>query len=260
MQKLKRIITAFIPRIVKVRRERSPEKSLANETHDLIDKAVFWWKYDQYAKVKRFKHLRLFGFTLLKWPYYETIEGNYWKPANDIVQLVKEMQESGIISTLDEYSKIFEPGCNVGRNLYYLQQEFNCEVVGLDISEKAIEIAEQKIWKGRRRYKFCVDNALTTDFFNKLDNNTFDLVITRGHLMHIPLSDAKRKYVETLKRIGRTLVILEPVREGLHEIHLYQDGTYCLSWDDWALEYGLREYRSPTVSSFGGGTRVFFSG
>ena len=32
-----------------------------------------------------------------------------------------------------------------------------------------------------------------------------------GHLMPIPISEAKRKYIQELKRIGKHLVLIEPV-------------------------------------------------
>jgi SAM-dependent methyltransferase len=229
------------------------------EGNDYGEKAGKWWKYDEYTKVERALKLKWLGITWLSFSYRQSILGNYWKPAKDIVELVKEMRIKGLIPMIDERSRIFEPGCNVGRNLYYLQEEFNCECVGIDLSEKAIQIAEQKIWKGKKKHTFYVGNCLTTDFFAKTDDRTFDLVFTRWHLIHIPRSIVKRKYVENLKRIGKTFVILEPVKKGCSRIEFYHDGAYCLSWDEWAEEYGLAEYHSPLVSSLGGGTKVFFS-
>jgi len=256
---LKNMIETIIPKIVKVRREKNCQNPLSfpTENDDLVNDAVSWWKNDQYAKVKRFRHVRWLGRTIFKLPYYETIEGNYFKPSDDIVNIIKEIQKAQIVPYLNKSSKIFEPGCNVGRNLFSLQEAFDCEVVGLDISEKAIDIAQNKIWKQRSRYTFYVDNALTTNFFNNIADNAFDLVITRWHLIHIPRSSEKAIYVKQLKRIGKVLVLLEPVKEGCHEVQLYSNGTYTLSWDDWGKEYGLKEFHPDTIS-LEGNTKIFF--
>ena len=257
---LKSIVRAFIPRVVSVKRQpgNNPERIPTTED-DLIEKAVSWWKEDEYTKVERFKHLEWLGFTLIRWPYHETIEGNYFGSARDLGVVLKELQNLGVVPPLGKESNIFEPGCNVGKNLFQIQEEYGCRVTGLDISQKAIQIAKNKIWKNRRNYQFFVDNALTTDLFAQFEDNFFDLTLTRWHLIHIPLSDAKRKYVENLKRISKCLVIFEPVKEGTHEIQLYQDGKYCLSWDDWPREYNLTEYDSPAVQMLREGTtKVFY--
>ena len=260
LTQLKRIAGIFIPRVVSVRRQPGQyPMRIATPEDDLIEKAMAYWENDQYIKQKRFKYLKWLGFTLIKWPYYETIVGNYFKPANDLVTVIKELQSLAVVPPLGEESNVFEPGCNVGRNLFWMQKEYGCKVTGLDISKEAIQIAENQIWRKRRNYQFFVANALTTALFTKFRDDFFELTITRWHLIHIPLSDAKRRYVGALKRISKALVIFEPVREGVKEIQLCQDGRYCLSWDDWAGEYDMIEYNSPAVSMLeGGSTKVFY--
>jgi SAM-dependent methyltransferase len=223
---------------------------------DLIEHAVSWWKEDRYTKVKRFICLKWLGRTLLKIPYTESIESNYNKPANDIVHIIIEMQNKGLITEIDESSHIFEGGCNIGRNLLYLQKAFNCIVEGMDISEKAISIANHKIWKRRQNYKFHVGNVLTTDFFNNIEDNAFDLAFTRWHLVHLPKTSAKTEYVDHLKRIAKALILFEPVKKGKEGTDLYHDKSYALSWDDWAKDYDLTEYE-PKIK-LPNHTRVFY--
>jgi len=259
---MKKNLNKVIPRLVKIRRKGSQSNPyvVAGEDHDLVERAVDWWKDDKYSKVKRYKYFQWLGIEWFKLPYYESIEEAYLKPADDFVSLVGDLISQGIVCPLDDGSRVFEPGCNVGRNLLFLQDKYNCHVEGLDISAEAIRKAEEKVWNARSKYKFTVENALTGNFFDSIPDNAYDFVFTRWHLIHIPLSDAKKRYVESLKRIAKTVVLVEPVREGTHEVQLYQDGQYCLSWDDWESEYGLKEYKgSPDNAAREGHTGVFYA-
>lgn len=253
----KKIIKNLRPRVIYF--SEKFEKSSVKESDDIVDKAVSWWKEDKYTKLKRHKKFQWLGITWFKWSYHETIEGIYFKVADDLVKIVKEMQHSKIIPLLDKNSTILESGCNIGRNIYALQKEFGSNIIGVDISKEALNIAKNKIWNKRTNYKFYLENVLTTDFFDKMEDNEIDLVLTRWHLIHLPLSDAKRKYVESLKRIGKVFLILEPVKEGTHETQLFADGTYCLSWDDWIKEYNLFEYKTTLSTQLLDGTRIFYS-
>lgn len=232
--------------IPKVSREKGfdANKIPCSMDDDLIDHAVSWWKEDKYTKAKRFICLKWLGKTIIKIPYTESIKNNYYKPADDIVHIVNEMQYSNIIPKLDSSSIVFEGGCNIGRNLLYLQDALNCRVEGIDISEKAIDIANNEIWKNRQNYKFYIGNVLTTDFFSKIEDNEYDLAFTRWHLVHIPKTREKLEYVNNLKRIAKTLILFEPVKEGKKGVHLYHDKSYALSWDDWSNDYSMTEYES----------------
>jgi hypothetical protein len=223
---------------------------------DLVDHAVSWWKDDKYTKVKRFICVKWLGRNILKIPYTESIESNYNKPSDDIVNVISEMQNNDIIPRLNTSSIIFEGGCNIGRNLLYLQNAFNCRVEGIDISEKAISRANNKIWKKRHNYKFYTGNVLTTDFFTKVADNAYDLAFTRWHLIHIPKTPEKLEYINHLKRIAKTLILFEPVKEGKKGVHLYHDKSYALSWDDWGRDYNVTEYK-PSID-LPDHTRVFY--
>lgn len=217
-----------------------------------------WWKHDDYTRLPRVKRLRWLGMTIATRPYRRTILGDYWRPATDTVALIDDLITCGIVPPLNADSRIFEGGCSVGRNLYYLQERFGCHVTGLDISEGAVALREE-LWRDRPHHRFIKDNALTTSFFDECPDNAFDLVLTRGHLMHIPRSEAKARYVASLKRIGRTLAIIEPTRPGVNDVQLFQDGTYCLSFDDWEAEYHLRRHTSPAATAMGANTIVCYS-
>jgi len=217
-----------------------------------------WWKYDEYTKVRRERRLRFLGITLWKRAYYRTIKGVYWSCANDLVMILGEMERLGILPAIDERSKVLEPGCNVGRNLFAIQRRYGCRVSGIDISRKAIEIAQNDIWRFMTRANFYVEDVLDTDFFDRIRENQFDLVFTRWHLVHLPRSTVKSQYIETLKRVGKIFIAFEPLKEGRQDTEFYSDGKYCLSWDDWVGEYGLEEYKSKNVCKLGNLTHVFY--
>ena len=143
-------------------------------------------------------------------------------------------------------------------NLYYLQDAFHCNVTGIDICKSALDIAKEEIWKGRDKYQFHLENVLSTDFFEKVSDGYYDIIITRWHLIHVPLSEAKKSYVESLKRISKVLIVIEPSKDDYHEVDLYHDGHYALSWDDWISEYGLTEYKSEKISKWDDGTKIFY--
>ena len=260
MQKvLRKVKSILLPKIIEVKAVNPGKPKLPNADDDLINKAVSWWENNEYENVQRYKLIQWFGKTIIKIPFKETVEGNYFKPAHDLVEIIQNMQEDNILSTLNESSKILEPGCNVGRNLYYLSKKYKCEIVGIDISQKAIDIAKNKIWKNYPKCLFYKDNVLTTQFFDQFNDNHFDLVYTRWHLIHIPLSDVKKKYIESLKRISKTLILFEPVRDDRSKTELYHDGQYTLSWDNWCTEYNLKEYQCKKVIKWKDNTKVFYN-
>jgi hypothetical protein len=208
---------------------------------------VEWWKDDLYTRVPRWYEIVWRGRTLARVPYRESIVGNYFKPADDVVRLVRELIGTGRLE-LHGGSRVFEPGCNVGRNLWWLRREFGCEVFGMDVSARAIDTAVRKIWKGVDRARFVVGDVLAPDALADFPTGHFDLVLTRWHLIHLPAGAHKTAYVRELKRIGRTLLVLEPVRpEAVGRVDWQAGGAYCLSWDDWAGTYGLTPY-TPAVA------------
>lgn len=249
-----RAMRALIPRVVKLRTDMPGPPPEAGPPDP--GRAVEWWANDEYTKIPRWKALRWLGVNWIRWPYRESIM-SYFSPANAVVTLVEELEAKGIVPALGVDSRVFEGGCNLGRNLFSLRQRYGCAVVGMDVSPQAIHLARTKIWRGVERVELLVGNVLTSQWFSKVPDDSFDLALTRWHLIHIPRSPEKSAYVGQLRRIARTLLVLEPVRpEALGTIVYRADGRYCLSWDDWESDYGLREFvpRIPLDD-----TRVFYA-
>jgi len=95
--------------------------------------------------------------------------------------------------------KTCEVGCNIGNNLSDFPK--NSEVHGFDMSEYALE-------KAKKRYpsfNFKVGNM------NKIpiDDSFFDLVFTRGVLIHIPSSDIDAGLKEMVRISKKWIMNLE---------------------------------------------------
>lgn len=79
---------------------------------------------------------------------------------------------------------ICELGCNLGRNLYYLEKEGYESLVGTDVNSKAIEkmnIIYPGILQNVDMYNLPLEY-----FLGKTSDNSFNLIFTMGVLMHIP--------------------------------------------------------------------------
>jgi SAM-dependent methyltransferase len=242
---------ALIPRVVKMRMPADVKVGTAKP-----EDAVQWWSQDHYVAFKSMQALRWAGVNWMRWSY-EKFPDAYFAPADDIVALIREMTAATIVPALDATSRVFEGGCNLGRNLWAIRQAFGCEVGGMDISPTAITTAREKIWPKLDRVTLILDNVLSSAWFDTIPDRHFDLAFTRWHLIHIPRSPEKAKYLDNLKRISKTFVILEPVsEERAGTIHCQMDGRICHSWDSWGLDYGLTEYRARAAME---NTAVFYS-
>jgi Methyltransferase domain len=243
---------ALVPRVVKVRMPADIKVVGTARPED----AMQWWAQDHYVGFKSLKALRWAGVNWFQWSYQKFPDA-YFAPADDIVELIREMTGAGIVPALGPTSRVFEGGCNLGRNLWAIRQAFQCEMSGMDISPTAIKTAREKIWAKLDRVTLVQDNVLTSSWFDTIPDGYFDLAFNRWHLIHIPRGPEKAKYLENLKRISKTFMILEPVspeRTGM--IQSQMDGQICHSWDNWALDYALTEYRPKTFLE---NTAVFYS-
>lgn len=229
---------ALLPRLVKV---QTPQLSATPGD------ASRWWRDDRYVDFDSRKALRWLGRNWVSW-HYKKFPGSYLADATDLVTLLDEMASKGIVGRLTRESRVFEGGCNLGRNLLALQDAYGCEVSGMDLSPTAIRYATERVWVKRSRWNLWKDDALTSAWFAGVKDGEFDLVISRWHLIHIPASPRKTEYIAHLKRIARVLLVLEPLPQVAGgSIEYHYDGAYCLSRDDWAKAYGLREFK-PSVA------------
>ena len=228
---------AVIPRFVKVQ---------TNETGWAVGDGSAWWRNDRYVDFESRKAIRWLGRNWLTWHYHKFPDA-YLKDARDIVVLLEEMVSANILSRLTAASTVFEGGCNLGRNLIAIQDAYRCQVVGMDLSPFAVRYARDHVWASRTKWEIFEDDGLRSTWFKGIPDRAFDLAISRWHLIHIAASPAKTAYVQELKRISRTLLVLEPPpKQPGGGIEYQFGGDYVLSRDNWAASYGLREFRPKT--------------
>jgi len=125
-----------------------------------------------------------------------------WKKYTDEnVGIIQDDQSKFIyfLSVVLGAKKICEVGCNIGNNLSNFPK--NSEVYGFDMSEYALEKAK----KHYPSFKFKVGNM------NKIpiDDSFFDLVFTRGVLIHIPSSDIDAGLKEMVRISKKWIMNLE---------------------------------------------------
>jgi SAM-dependent methyltransferase len=99
---------------------------------------------------------------------------------------------------------VLEYGCGTGSYAFELADR-GCDVVGIDISSSAIEIAEART-EGRANLRFRLGDAENLEF----ENASFDLVCGTSILHHLDIDRAIREIRRVLRPGGRAL-FYEPV-------------------------------------------------
>ena len=81
---------------------------------------------------------------------------------------------------------ILEIGCNIGMNLLAIKEIFpNLHINGIDINERAIELLQ----KSQKNF-----NLKCTSINNFETQEKFDLVLTKGVLIHLNPNDLNKTY------------------------------------------------------------------
>jgi SAM-dependent methyltransferase len=109
---------------------------------------------------------------------------------------------------------VFEPGCNTGKMLTYFKDTFNAQIIGADIDEPSIEIANEICDKTDKFY--CVD-TVNSDFLQKFKNKEITLTILSSHLVHTLHYPNFERYISELLRISKYILIHEKYNERLIE-------------------------------------------
>ena len=106
----------------------------------------------------------------------------------------------GELCKLGQGKRILEVGCGTGTNSIHLAEKFGCHVVGIDISEKMIEQAKEKVTSMNMTDKaeFMVGDAYNLQF----ENNSFDAVITIFVSQFLDLPRAFKEFKRVLKAGG----------------------------------------------------------
>lgn len=143
-----------------------------------------------------------------------------------------------VLSFIDKYlhpdMKVLDIGCGVGTISLYIANKGN-EVLGTDISEKAIKAAQRSAeLLGIKNASFTTTNFLDTNFQEK-----FDFVVCIGVLEHITNDALAMEKMYKLLKIGGKLVLLTPLEtDPMHKVRLRFFGK-----DEFDIRVGhLRRY------------------
>ena len=95
-------------------------------------------------------------------------------------------------------SKVLEVACNMGTNLVHIANKYGCDIVGVDLDEKAIEKANKKIKENglENRAKAICGDAFALPF----DDESFDVVINEAMLTML-LGEQKEKALKEYYRV-----------------------------------------------------------
>ena len=131
--------------------------------------------------------------------------GGYDTYDEDLSQLLTSLN----ISKSSKETLVLDVGCGTGKCSIPLAK-LGYKVIGVDISDKAIEIALKKAEKAKLDITFRVEDIEDLSF----ENDTFDLVFCGGVLHHFPdLKKIESEMHRVLKEKGR-LCAYEPNRSN----------------------------------------------
>jgi len=138
----------------------------------------------------------------------QTFECEARKPVSKFYSIVnnsREFYEKFLLSH-SSYKKVLEYGCGTGSHAFFLAKH-SAEVVGIDISEVAIKMAEARAKEeGLKNITFLVNDAEAMQF----EESTFDIVCGTGILHHLHIDKALKEITKVLKPDGRA-IFLEPM-------------------------------------------------
>jgi len=131
-----------------------------------------------------------------KWDkVYSEIFGGQWYPGEGVVRFSSRfLQRRTGIDVYDkkrEVGRVLDAGCGNGRHIVFLAEQ-GLDAWGIDISEKAIEIANAWISKRGLNAHLNVCDITQLPF----EKGYFDAAISFGVLDHIPFSEAKTAIAE----------------------------------------------------------------
>lgn len=99
--------------------------------------------------------------------------------------------------------KVLEVACNMGTTAIQLAKQFECQIIGVDLDEEALEKARENIKEQEVEHLVQVQKANATKL--PFDDESFDIVINEAMLTMLP-QEAKekaiREYIRVLKPNG----------------------------------------------------------
>ena len=135
------------------------------------------------------------------------------EPSKLAVAAIEYLQKC---KSTNEILSVLDIGCGYGRDVFYFLENLRCRVLGIDISEKAIDIASSAAAKARKEnVKFQCLN------FMELKGNRYDIVFISS-LYQLLKKEERKELVETVMKTLKpngllflsTLSIRDPEHAG----------------------------------------------
>ncbi|HOQ05882.1 MAG TPA: class I SAM-dependent methyltransferase [Anaerohalosphaeraceae bacterium] len=123
-----------------------------------------------------------------------------------------------ILGRLNSDSQVLDVGCGNGAFLYSLRQKTNCQVFGIELSEKAVESA--KVCYGLNVFCGTVEGY-------QAEENAFDLITAWSVLEHVPDPMGFLQIVSRMVKPGGWFCIKTPNVRSLNAC-LFRDKWYAL--------------------------------
>lgn len=115
--------------------------------------------------------------------------------------------------------RILDVGCGTGKNLLKIDSEYeNCELYGIDISEKMIEIAKKNSTKAKNHIVFA-----NVDFLEFNSEKKYDVIIFNYVLHHMENPHYAIKKAYSLLKSNGIIMLTVPGTEYLKETFPYCD-------------------------------------
>lgn len=95
-------------------------------------------------------------------------------------------------------SKVLEVACNMGTTLIHIAKKYGCDIIGVDLDEKAVEKAKKKVKDNdlEDKVKFMEGDAFKLPF----EDESFDVVVNEAMLTML-LGDKKEKALKEYYRV-----------------------------------------------------------
>ncbi|MBI2185425.1 MAG: class I SAM-dependent methyltransferase [Thaumarchaeota archaeon] len=101
---------------------------------------------------------------------------------------------------IDSADTVLDVGCGSGRDLVSLARRYNCKAIGVDYSEKMVEIAKRRVDANGLGDRVTVKKADAHDL--PFNDGEFDIVYTQSVLLQLDKDKAVREFSRVLKQDG----------------------------------------------------------
>jgi len=133
---------------------------------------------------------------------------NYWHTGNRPEKYVRGEQRSRLAAGLiyqvaPPPASVFEPGCNIGRNLHYLMELGYTDLTGIECAALPIKLGALYYPKMAETAKIYSD--MVEDVLPHVPDLTFDATLSMAFLMHIP---HEMNYIlDELARVTKSVIV-----------------------------------------------------